>query len=326
MAILEYTSGFLGVVLPPWVRIRDLVAVSTGALGIVAAVMAAAWVLKHDRWRKPLPTAMLGVMLFSLATALITALGRLGFGSSQAFQSRYQSYNLLFWFATATLWLLIADEGLPRLRTVMLMAMPVVMLLAAGLLFPLCLRAARSRISTSEAAAVTLLTGVPDKQALAVLYPDPSIPWRDAEYFREQKAFMFSGSQAELMAEPLVDVYRIGSADSCAGQVGAVERVPVEDLLTEAEPGGLRISGWAVHRPSGAPVRSLVIAADGKIAGFAVGGLQLVRTDKTFLRKQRLSEWSGSARLPLRAESLDIYGVVEENRICLIGTATVPLD
>lgn len=324
LALLGYAARFLGVVLPPWMRSRDLVAVSTGALGILAALGAALWVIQRRGWRKPLPAAMLGLMLFSLATALITALGRVGLGSSQAFQSRYQTYNLLFWLSTLTLWFLIGDQSRPILRRIILAAMPVAMLLAAGMLFPLCLRASRMRILSTEAAAMPLLTGVPDKQALAGLYPDPSLPWRDAEYFREQRLFMFSVPAWKTIDVPLESAYHAGARDRCLGQVELVQRIPPSDLVTTTIAEGLRISGSAVNGNSGAPIRRLVIAANGKVAGFAVGGLQLVRTDKTYLKKPAFNEWSGSVRLPPKARSLDVYAVDEENRICPIGTAAVP--
>lgn len=323
LAICGYAARFLGVVLPPWVGIRDAVALSTGTLGIIAALAATLWVATNDRWRKPLPATMLGLMLFGLATAFLTGLGRIGFGSSQAYQSRYQTYNLLFWFATVTLWLLFAERHLPLLRKTLLTAMPVVMFLAAGVLFPLCLRAAHMRTAASEAAAVTLIASVPDKQGLVVLNPDPAVPWRDAQYFRQNRLFMFSGPAAPEMGEPLLSAYSRNPNTECAGEIDTVQRIPSDDLLAATSPGGMRVSGVAVNRKSGNPIRRLVIAANGNIAGFAVGGLQLVRTDKTFLRQSRFSEWQGFVRLPPAAQSVEVYALADGNEICRLSTAAV---
>ena len=325
LAIFGYAARFLGVVLPPWVRMRDSVAVGTGTLGILAGLGAAWIVLKRDRWRKPLPATLLGLMLFALATAFLTALGRVGFGSSQAYQSRYQTFNLLFWFSTVTLWLLFTDAGLPWLRRVALTVVPIVMLLAAGLLFPLCLRASRLRTSASEAAALALVEGVPDKQALAVLYPDPSLPWRDAVYLKQDKLFMFSEPAAAEMGKPIFSAYPGGTNSDCTGQIDAVERIPPVDLLTTIDSAGLRISGTAVNGKSGDPIRRLVIAADGRIAGFAVGGLQIMRNDKTFLRKSRFTEWQGLVLLPPHAPSIDVYALSGRDGICRLGTTAVPV-
>jgi hypothetical protein len=322
LAIFGYAARFLGVVLPPWVGIRDIVALSTGTLGILAALSAALWVFTHDRWRKPLPAAMFGLMLFALATAFLAGLGRIGFGSSQAYQPRYQTYNLLFWFSTVTLWLLFAERSLPLLRKTLVSAMPVVMFLAAGLLFPLCLRAARLRTSVSEAAAVTLVAGVPDKKGLAVLYPDPAIPWRDAVYFRQQRLFVFSGSGLDHMGEPLASVYRLDSAQNCEGRVYRLQPVLAEDSLSGQDTDGLRVSGWAVNRPSGDPARSVVIAANGHIAGYAVGGLQPeVSGNKELLKKSRFVDWSGFARPEPGATQLDFYAVMNRpEQVCYLAT------
>jgi hypothetical protein len=326
LAIMEYTAKYMGVVLPPWMRIRDLLAVSSGAFGLLAALAAAAWVLSRPRWRKPFPLALLGLMFFSLATAFLTALGRVGLGTDQVFSSRYQTTNLLFWFSVVSLWLLIADEIIPSLRAVMLVSIPVVMLAAAGLLFPLCLRASRLITLRSEAAALTLISGVPDKQALTVLYPDPWIPWRDAEYFRQQHLFMFSGSWYGHMDEPLASVYRAGSQERCAGQVSMVEPVPPEDSLTGKDSGGLRISGWAVDRLSENPILSLVIAAHGRIVGFGVGGLQRKTSgSKVFLTKAKFVEWKGSVRPPPGTTSMDVYAVeTRGDGLCHLATVAVP--
>ena len=338
LALLDYTFKYLGVALPPWIKIRDALAVSTGAFGLLAALAAAAWVLTRPQWRKPLPVVLLGLMFYSLTTAFITALGRIGFGADQAFESRYQTYNLLFWFSVFTLWLLIVDEMAPFLRTAMLIASPIVMLFAAGMLFPLCLRASQLKTLRSEAPALTLIIGVPDKQALAMLYPDPSIPWRDAEYFREQHLFMFSGLWYGHMDEPLASVYHVGSEQLCAGQVSVVEPVPPEDSLTGQDTGGLRVSGWAVDRPSEKPIRSLVITADGTIAGFAVGGLQLqlfvdyrnkiagkTEGSKAFLKKARFVEWSGYAHPAPGTPAMEVYAIGNRrNELCHIATVAVP--
>ena len=328
LAILEYATKYMGVILPPWVKLRDLVAVSTGTFGLLAGVVAAFLVLTRFQWKKAYIVTLLGLMLFSLATALITALGRVGVGVDQAYQSRYQTFNLLFWFAVVSLWLLIADRMTPRLLRIMLASIPVVMLIAAVVLFPLCLRASRLVTQRSQAAAVTLVTGVPDKQALGRLYPpDPGIPWRDAEYFREEHLFMFSASSFERMGQPLASVYRVGSKVKCAGEVSLAEPVPVEDSLTGTRGDGMRINGEAMSGASEEPVWSLVIAASGKIAGFGVGGIELNTSgSKTFLKKAKSVGWMGFARPPIGTTLMDVYAV--DNRgeeLCPLTTVAVPI-
>lgn len=324
LPVLEYTVGYLGVIFPAWVRIRDMLAVSSGIFGLLIALTVAVWVLRRQQ-REPLHMALLGLISFTVATAFITALGRIGFGLAQAFASRYQTFNLLFWFSTVSLLLLLADEINSSLRTVILTAMAAAMLLAFAV-FPLGLKASRTRTQQSEAAATALLAGVSDKQALGVLFEDPSLVWRDADYFRQQHLFMFSDSKNDQMGQSLSGTYRIGSSQQCQGRATMVERVPPEDLLVDKGAGGLRISGWAVEGPSKTPVRSLVIAADDKIVGFAasIAG-PFTAKHSELVRKPESGEWLGFAR-PLReAKLIDVYAVDSSaDTTCHLATVEVP--
>jgi hypothetical protein len=213
----------------------------------------------------------------------------------------------------------------PFLRTVILMIVSVGMAMAAGALFPLCLRAAHLLTLRSEAAALTLVTGVPDKQALALLNPFTSVPWEDAEYFRQNRLFMFSGSWYAHMNEPLASVYRLLPRERCAGQVDKVEPLPLDDSVTGKDTGGFRVSGWAVNNPSGDPARSVVVAADGRIVGYGVGSL-LAKTSgsKTFLKQAKFVQWWGFARPPSGTTHLDFYAAGNRGEACPLATVDLP--
>jgi hypothetical protein len=84
--------------------------------------------------------------------------------------------------------------------------------------FPIGLRASRElsrpRLRPSP------LSGVPDKRAIAMLFPEPTAVLRDADYFRQQHLFIFSDVAIAI-------VHFSGSpAERCQGQVTTVERVP----------------------------------------------------------------------------------------------------
>jgi hypothetical protein len=269
--------------------------------------------------------ALLGLIFFAVSTAFITALGRIGFGLSQAFSSRYQTFNLLFWFATVSLLLLLADETGSSLRTVILAAMAVAMLLAFAV-FPLGLKASRTRTQQAEAAATALLTGVSDKGALGVLFEDPSLVWRDADYFRQQHLFMFSDLKNDQMGQLLSSSYRVGSSRLCQGQATRVERVAPEELLFDNDTSALRISGRAFARSSPAPVRRFIIGADGRVIGFGasmVGSFTAKHSE--LVRKPESGEWLGFARRPHDATVIDVYGVDDSaNTLCPLATVEVP--
>src|SRR4029077_5343152 len=172
------------------VRIRHLFAISSGLFGLLVALAVVVMVLRRQK-REPLEFALLGFTFFAIATAFLTALGRLDLGLEQAFSSRYQTFNLLFWFSTVSLVLLLVDTVNSFVRTLILAAMSAAMLLALAT-FPVALKACRTRTQQAEAAATALLSGVPDGDAMEALYAEPIVVWRDTDYFRQQHLFMFS--------------------------------------------------------------------------------------------------------------------------------------
>jgi len=322
--VLGYTAAYLGVIFPAWVKIRDVLAVSSGTFGLLIALAVAVWVLRRQQ-REPLHVALLGFIFFTASTAFITALGRIGFGLAQAFASRYQTFNLLFWFATASLLLLLADEIDSPLRTAILAAMSVAMLLAFAV-FPLGLKASRTRTQQAEAAATALVAGVPDMQTLAVLFGDTSLVWRDADYFRQQHLFMFSDPKNDTTGQMLSATYEIRSSRQCQGGATLVERVPPGDLLVDKGEGALRISGSAVKGLSKIPVWRLVIAADDKIVGFGASTAgPFAAKHSELVRKADSGEWLGFARPPHEAAVIDVYALDDSaDTVCHVATVEVP--
>jgi hypothetical protein len=264
-------------------------------------------------------------MFFALATAFLTALGRLGFGLEQAFSSRYQTFNLLFWFSTVSLALLIADRTISSLRTLVLAAMSAVMLLAFAA-FPLGLKASSTRTQQAEAAATALLTGVPAKNELGVLYDESIVVLRDADYFRQQRLFMFSDVKNDQMGKLLSSTYRTSSAQQCQGQVTAVERILPGELEDRDIGDALRISGSATDRSSRTPVRKFLIVSDDKIVGYgaSVAG-PFAAKHSEIVRKKASGEWLAFARLPRDASMIDVYAVDGSmGTACHVATGEVP--
>jgi hypothetical protein len=321
--LLGYVVSYMGVILPPWFRSRNIVAESTGIIGVIGGLTSLAVVFFVPRWRKPLPVAFVGMILFSLGTAFLTSLGRLGLG---IFSSRYQTFNLLFWLSAIGLCLIITDQAVPRLRSTLLVGIPLVML-AAITQFSVVLNAARMLKLQGEAGAVALLTGVPDTAAFQGLDPwTPGAVWEDISYLREQRLFMFSEPWATQMNEPLAKFYDAEPAGACKGQI-AVERLSPQDLIAGDAGEDLRVTGWAVTGPTGQPAEQLLIVADGRIVGFGIGGLQLgTGKSKTFLMQRKFIDWSGLARVGPGIRSVDLYAINsrQSRHICLVASAAIP--
>jgi hypothetical protein len=324
LLVLQYVAGYLGVIFPPWIHIRELLAVSSGFLGLLIGLVVTTWVFRR-RPREPLHVALLAVMYFSVATALITALGRVDFGLAQAFSSRYQTFNLLFWFSAVILLLFLADETNPSARTLVLGIISATMVLAFAV-FPLGFRASRTRTKQAEAAATSLLADVPDKQALGVFFEDLPLVWRDANYFRQQHLFMFSDVKNEQMGQLLASIYQVDSPRQCQGRAIIAERIPTDELLADKDAAVLRLTGWAFNGPSDTPSQTLIITANDKIIGFgaSIAG-PFTAKHSELIRKSPPGEWLGFARPPRAAAVIDVFAIDRNaGAVCRLATVEVP--
>jgi hypothetical protein len=337
--ICEYIAEYLGITHILWgVRIPNAFAISSGLFGLLVALAVVVMVLWRQK-REPLQVALLGFTFFATATASLTALGRLNLGLEQAFSSRYQTFNLLFWFSTVSLLLLRVDRTNPFLRTLLLSAMGAAMLVAFAT-FPLALETSRTRTQRAEAAATALLSGVPDKDAMEVLYDQPIVVWRDADYFREQHLFMFSDVRNDQLGQSLSSTYQSSPSLRCEGQVTTVQRLPPGELLGGGDADAFGISGLAKDRFSQAPVRRLVFVSDNRIVGYgaSIGGFSAAKKNILFVlsgssgvqqseivAKKDSYKWLGFSRLPRNAASIDVYALDSSaDRACRLATVEVP--
>jgi hypothetical protein len=339
LLICEYVAEYLGVTHILWgVRIPNAFAISSGLFGLLVALAVVVTVLWR-RKREPLQFALLSFTFFATATAFLTAIGRLNLGLEQAFSSRYQTFNLLFWFSTVSLLLLLVDRTNPILRTLLLAAMCAALLVGFAA-FPLALETSRTRTQRAEAAATALLAGVPDKDAMEVLYDEPMVVWRDANYFRQQHLFMFSDVKNDQLGQLLSSPYQSSPPLGCEGQVTTVQRLPPGELLGGADAGAFGISGFAKDRFSQAPVRRLVFVSDNKIVGYGalIGGFSAAKKNILFVLsgssgiqqseivpKKDSYKWLGFGRLPRNAAPIDVYALDSSaDTVCRLATVEAP--
>ena len=339
LSIGAYIAEYFGITHILWgVQISNWVAISSGVIGLFLALAVVVRLLSRQK-REPVQIALLGFTLFAIATALLTALGRVNLGLEQSFSSRYQTFNLLFWFSTASLLLLLVDKTSPFLRTVCLAAIGGAMLLAF-VTFPVALGSSRTRTQRAEAAATALLSGVPDKDAMAVLYDDPIVVWRDVDYFRQQHLFMFSGVRSDQQGQLLPSTYQSSPPPRCEGQVTTVQRLPPGELLGDGDGGAFGISGLATDRFSQTRERRLVFVSDNKIVGYgaSLGGFSVEKNNILFVQsgssgvqqseiisKKDSDKWLGFGRQPRNRAPIEVYALSNgADTACHLATAEVP--
>ncbi len=336
--IWEYMAEYFGITHILWgVRIPNSFAISSGLFGLLVALAVVVMVLRRQK-REPLEFALLGFTFFAIATAFLTALGRLDLGLEQSFSSRYQTFNLLFWFSTVSLLLLLVDRTNAFLRTLLLAATSGAILLAFAT-FPLALATSRTRTERAETAATALLSGVPDKDAMQVLYDEPNVVWRDAGYFRQQLLFIFSDVKNNRLGQLLSSTYQSSPPLRCEGQVTTVQQLPPGELLGGDDAGAFGISGVATDRFAQAPVRRLVFVSDNKIVGYgaSIGGVSPAKNilfvlsgssgvqQNEIAAKKDSGKWLGFGRQPPNAASIDVYALDSSaDNACHLATVELP--
>ncbi len=321
--VLEYMANyFAGGVMPDSAILKTRaigVAPAIGLLGLIAAIVLMLRLIREGSKKSFLEFALAGIILYAMATALITSLGRLNFGTLQAFTSRYQSFALLFWLALA-LWIISLAARQPT----------AIGLIAAYLLIIVtaCYAATQyggiaEHVSFNKAArelgGVAMITGVHDDGFLRSQILSTPIAWPEVEELRTRQLSLFSTPRAKQLSHDLAHFYRVASPDTCEGRVEDASYVS-----TNTE--GVVIRGWLVQPQTGDPMEEVLFVAEGKIVGFGVVEPERIDFGNAFhpTRAGRRG-WIGYTKLT-ESKTLELYGIVNafgHNDSCHIDTIRV---
>jgi hypothetical protein len=316
--VVEYIARYFGSSFP-W-STHDY-EVTIGWEAVLVAMALIAWTIARGHLRRPFPLILIGLMLFCLMTAFLTALGRINFGTDQALSSRYQTCALLFWFCLSCLLLVLVSAEARFLTTILMAGIVVIMILAAANVES-PFRVTRARRTWQNAASLALITRVPDYLTIAHITGSSELSWQVSLYLRDRHLSIFSTDLYRKLDQPLASVYHISPRSLCEGHVRSVKLVP--DERTDSV--GLKIIGWTLDAKSQRPVRQIVLVEGGKIVGF--GGLGFEEWDLVAAlhsRQALRSGWIGFARVPVSARALEIYGQVNKSgEICEVASVPVP--
>jgi hypothetical protein len=263
LALVTYLVRYLGAPANLLTNRPGAATLAGGAFLLVTPL--ACWYAWRSRDRSPTGIAMAGFVAFVVGTGLLTALGRVDFGTGQATMSRYETPVLAGW---ASLLILVAP---PVERMLAGRARPagVLVLLAIPLaLAPFQLQALDDTAPLRfgrDAAALAIALGVPDAAVIVSVFPNTEVP-----IALGQRAM---GDGLTILAQP---PYR-----DLAGQLGtrppALPAASCRGAIeaTVAQPGGwTRITGWAT--PAGQlGTRSAlldVVDGSGAVVGYVATG------------------------------------------------------
>ena len=317
VALAKYILVYFG---SSWVTADLRLAEILGLVGFLI-FLAIAWRTPSYFKTAPAISVQFGVLLvFALATGVITAPGRVVFGLEGAFSGRYQSFALLFWGCMGVLLLgqyasLTAQRSYLLLSQVALLA---VMLFAAMKAEPL-LRKVRWQGFNVNAAAAALETGAPDNAQLAWAHSQLDYPRSLVPFLRDARLSVFTDPEPFLLGLPLSSQFQLQGAEDCAGEVELTK------ALTPSWPATLRITGWAWNARDGKAPSKIVVTSDGIVSGLGVGGD--ARPAKQ-VRGQSTGDFTGFtayARDVSRTAGVDIYAVSPEHPEVVCHIAAVDL-
>jgi hypothetical protein len=242
-------------------------------IGGAFAAAAAALMLRPGHERIPfLPWISLGI--FGLATAGLTAIGRVGFGAAQGLSSRYSTIALLVLISLvplAVFWLGLIQHRILRTGIGTLGAVGLTVLLAWGNMqsLPAFAEARDSRLAALDC---LLMYREATDGCLAKLYPDPRVV-RDRAAMLEKMRWSGFAASAERNRDATTvtlatdGATRIWTVLPAHSKSGWLDRVTTED--------GVRAAGWARH-PAGneGRPRHVIVAAGGRIVGQTTLGIE----------------------------------------------------
>jgi len=269
------------------------IALIIGAAGLCAGLFIIVRSLLQRGTNSLLALELALLMLLCIATAAITASGRLSLGLEQATASRYQTFALLYWcsLGLAALSYIVgvaldssflapqrmpgsgpafapgrdssaAGRKTPSAGWNAFCAALLVLMLGFATQVRLPLIDAQWGQLRLRLVSLALLTGVHDPAVLAEAYPAPQIVLRATQYMKKNRLSIFAGEQYSQLGQPLDAVFRSSGANECSGYPASAQLVPAN------EGQGLRLTGYAWDGELQRPAREIVAVAAGRICGF----------------------------------------------------------
>ncbi len=299
------------------------IALIVGAAGLCAGLIVVVRSLLQRGTRSLLALELSLLMLLCIATAVITASGRLNLGLEEATASRYQTFALLYWCSLGLLALfyIVGVFGDRKTSSAMLnafCAFLLVLMLGFATQVRLPLIDAQWHQLRLKLISLALLTGVHDPAALTEAYPSPQPVLRAGQYMKDNHLSIFAGKRYSQLGQPLDMVFRSAAANACSGYLSSSQVLPADGGQ------GLRLTGYAWDRELHRPAREVVAVADGRISGFGSNvSIPLSSSNAGPRADPTRFGWIAFVREAHPASAVELYAIVgSRKQACLF--ATVP--
>ena len=311
VALIKYVAVYFG---SSWVQNNIAAAELLGVAGFAVFLFVLSRLPQYFRVNPAFCVQITVTLLFMLATGIVTAPGRLVFGIEQAFSGRYQSFALLYW---ACLFLLLLAIFLLKYGNRALLtgeiALLAIMSFAAGKA-DVPLGKARWQAFNVDAAAIALMTDVPDNSQLIWADSHPSYVRGFVPYMRQEGLSVFSDPEASYLGEPLSAIFQPRS--DCVGKIESTA------VITNSLLQSIRINGWAWDLGKQRPPSKIVVTTDGIISGLGVVGDRRPRQEVGNSRMTtNYTGFTAYVRDVPRSAEVDVYAVLQEGKVaCQIAS------
>ena len=304
-----------------WTHHNLQVALSAGFVGLALAIVFLLRLFRPKDTASLFSVQLILMLLFYIGTALLTALGRVASGSSQAFAPRYQTMALLFWWCLGCLLLTKSMTGQSRFSFLAIQIGLLFVFLRGADLVRFPLRDAREHAFQQRAAAAALLARVNDREQIQRSFSYADYVLSVVPFMRDNHLSIFrERGQLELGA-PLSSIAREIESDQCRG---AVQTVSVVRNDSDQD---LRITGWAWNLRRRKPVSHIVVVAGGNVVGLGASGdwRPTVRAANPGMNTSFIG-FTAFAKNVTPITPIDIYalGSKEPEQACYIATVHLP--
>ncbi len=321
LELIGYVAAYLGHPVAVMLRGGETLSVLMGLVGLTALTVVFVALIIRRNLATPARLALLHIAGFTVATALLTGLGRLNFGLEQALSSRYATPAMVFWTALDFLvWSLLAG-GRWRL---------LVPLAATGALILMAINSRsavdgtiRSWRELRDGAATAMLSDVRDEPVLGKVYFNPKHLPEKIAMLKAERLAVFAEPWAHWLGRTLAEHVSVLPEGTCRGNFERADPVVEE---AGGEGAAYRVSGWGWDEAEARAPRWLVLTdTSGRIVGYAY--TDLARPD---VRKaiptitDPDTGWRGHMRLTAPGAATAYAIDPEAGTACRVGTRKVP--
>jgi hypothetical protein len=288
-----------------------------GAIGVVLFTAAFVAAVPRSKAIGASGPIFLATAAFVLGTAVLTALGRVRFGSDQAISSRYITVVLLFWVAMGLIGFVAVARhySFPRLAV---MTLGLCCLGIVAMSQPRFVSDGRGWILPRREATTALLADVLDAEMLAKVNPNVPKLVDIAAQLRAGNLSLFGDPWSGWINTPLIEHTRIGDQSRCRGAVTVATRI------TGSDRPGWRASGWAWGNDRDAAPDKIVMTDEaGRVIGYGLAGFAPEAADLPHREGWRRSGWHGHFT-EIEAAPVIAYALIDKERTACRLRSSLP--